>query len=150
MESACGVLGKHMSKKRRGGKEGKFTTWWNGKRDMHLRILSSIFLSSIAIIISSLVHLLLLRPDPAWSDYTTLAWSLLGLSTIIAIWIGPEFVHYVGQYNTLNEVLELEARSEVSKRRADAEAAANLLGSRYQEMLDEHLIKVGLKRSKRS
>ena len=101
-------------------------------------------------IISSLVQLVLLRQDAAWVDYTTLAWTLLALSSLIAIWVGPEFVHYIGQYNLLNEVLELDSHSEVSRRRQEAEAAAKILGSQHIARLDEHLVELGLKRAKRT
>tara|TARA_B110000438_G_C15463235_1_gene499822 strand:- start:57 stop:512 length:456 start_codon:yes stop_codon:yes gene_type:complete len=131
-------------------KDGAFKRWWQGKRDKHLQILSAIFLGSIAMILSSLVQLVLLRQDAAWADYTTLAWTLLALSSLIAIWVGPEFVHYIGQYNLLNEVLELDSHSEVSRRRQEAEAAAKILGSQHIAKLDEHLVELGLKRAKRT
>jgi len=101
-------------------------------------------------ILSSLVQLILLRQDAAWADYTTLAWILLALSSLIAIWVGPEFVHYIGQYNLLNEVLELDSRSEVSRRRQEAEAAAKILGKQHIARLDEHLVELGIKRARRT
>lgn len=101
-------------------------------------------------ILSSLVQLILLRQDAAWADYTTMAWILLALASLIAIWVGPEFVHYIGQYNLLNEVLELDSRSEVSRRRQEAEAAAKILGSQHTARLDEHLVQLGIKRARRT
>lgn len=131
-------------------KDGAFKRWWQGKRNKHLQILSAIFLGAIAMILSSLVQLILLRQDAAWADYTTMAWILLALSSLIAIWVGPEFVHYIGQYNLLNEVLELDSRSEVSRRRQEAEAAAKILGSQHTARLDEHLVQLGIKRARRT
>lgn len=131
-------------------KDGAFNRWWQGKRDKHLQILSAIFLGAIAMILSSLVQLILLRQDAAWADYTTMAWILLALASLIAIWVGPEFVHYIGQYNLLNEVLELDSRSEVSRRRQEAEAAAKILGSQHTARLDEHLVQLGIKRARRT
>lgn len=131
-------------------KDGAFKRWWQGKRDKHLQILSAIFLGAIAMILSSLVQLILLRQDAAWADYTTMAWILLALASLIAIWVGPEFVHYIGQYNLLNEVLELDSRSEVSRRRQEAEAAAKILGSQHTARLDEHLAQLGIKRARRT
>ena len=134
---------------RRSKKESALKSWWKSKRDRHLQILSMVFLSCIAIMMSCIIQLMVLRESATWEEYTTLAWTLLVLCSLIAIWIGPEFVHYVGQYNLLNEVLDSTARSEVSRRRAEAQEAANLLGSRYIDRLDKHLTELGIKRAKR-
>jgi hypothetical protein len=138
------VLAGRVSKK-----GGFLKSWWKSKQDMHLRILSTVFLSCIAIMISSLLQLVLLRGSGTWDDYTTLSWVLLILASLVAIWVGPEFVHYVGQFNLLNEVLDTTARSEVSRRRSEAETAAALLGTQHVERLNEHLVEVGLKRAKK-
>ena len=130
-------------------KDGFLKKWWKSNQDLHLRILSTVFLSCIAIIISCIIQLAILRGSPAWDDYTTAAWILLISAGLIAIWIGPEFIHYVGQYNLLNDVLQTTARSEVSRHRSEAEEAARLLGSKHVERLNEHLVEVGLKRSKK-
>lgn len=144
----------HVGEERMAGrakkKDGAIKRWWRQKRDKHLQILSAVFLGAIAMILSSLVQLILLRQDAAWADYTTLAWILLALSSLIAVWVGPEFVHYIGQYNLLNEVLELDSRSEVSRRRQEAEAAAKILGKQHIARLDEHLVELGIKRAKRT
>jgi len=49
----------------------------------------------------------------------------------------------------LNDVLATTARSEVSRRRSEAQEAARLLGTKHMERLNEHLIEVGLKRAKK-
>jgi len=130
-------------------KEGFLKNWWKSKQDAHLRILSTVFLSCIAIIISCIIQLAILRGSPAWDDYTTASWVLLLIAGLVAIWIGPEFIHYVGQFNLLNDVLATTARSEVSRRRSEAQEAARLLGTKHMERLDEHLVEVGLKRAKK-
>ena len=130
-------------------KDGFLKSWWKSKQDQHLRILSTVFLSCIAIMISSIIQLVLLRGSGTWDDYTTLSWSLLIIASLVAIWVGPEFVHYAGQYNLLNEVIDTTARSEVSRRRSEAESAATLLGTKHIERLNEHLVEIGLKRAKK-
>ncbi len=52
--------------------------------------------------------------------------------------VGPEFFRYNEQLTLLREILELESRAEIQKRRKEAEEAATLLGSIHQGKLLAH------------
>ena len=125
------------------------TDWWAGKRDSHLVILSTIFAACCVLLVAALAQFLFLQDVEGFADYTGPAWVILVIASLVAIFIGPEFFHYVAQRGILMEALALDSRSEIRKVRAEAETAARLLGSGAEERLNQHLSSLGLKKMRR-
>lgn len=135
-----------MAKKK--SSAGRLTKWWDARRDNHLRILSTAF-ASLMLLISICLYQILLLQDGEWGDYTGFSWGILVVASGFAIWIGPEFFHYIGQRTYLLDALTIESRSEFEKVRAEAEDAARTLGSSAEATLNEHLSSIGLKKMRR-
>jgi fatty-acid desaturase len=140
------LTGGDMAKKN--SSTGRLTNWWDAKRDKHLRILSTAF-ASLMLLISICLYQILLLQEGEWADYTGYSWGGLVIASGFAIWIGPEFFHYIGQRSYLLDVLTIESRSEFEKVRSEAEDAARTLGSPAKEKLNEHLNSLGLKKMRR-
>ena len=138
-----------MAGKGKKGLMAKFSKWWEGKRDKHLAILSTLFAASVGLIVASLAQFLFLQEVEGFEDYTGPAWVILLIGSIVAIVIGPEFFHYIGQRSVLLEAFAIDSRSELGKMRGEAESAARLLGSSAEERLNEHLTSLGLKKMRR-
>lgn len=138
-----------MAKKGERGLRAKMTEWWNGKRDSHMAILSTVFTASCVMMVAALAQFLFLQDVEGFENYTGPAWIMMALGALIAIFIGPEFFHYLGQRTILLDALNLDSRSEMSKVRGEAEQAARLLGNGAQERLNEHLTSLGLKKMRR-
>ena len=103
-----------------------FGDWWQGQRDNHLVLLGATFVAGLAMVLWALIFLLFLLPNAQqganeYSDLLTWTWVSLGAGVTLLIIVGPEFFHYLGQRNTLREILELVSRAEFGRRRKEAE-----------------------------
>ena len=69
------------------------------------------------------------------------------IGAIGTFYVGPEFFFYLGMKQTLDDILLLDSRAEVLRRRKEGEEAAIMLGVRYmsqmRELLEAHEIPVG-------
>ena len=64
-----------------------------------------------------------------------LVWiSLLG-GSIALFFVAPEFFFFMGQKQLLEDILSLDSRPEVLRRKKEAENAADSLGTKYQARL---------------
>ena len=113
--------------------------WWESKRDQHFAILQVTTLLSLAMIIWSVIFFAFMGGATAEGGESLRDWTWIGLviAMVIGIWAGPEYLHYGQNLTILNEVLELDSRSEVMRRRKEAEEAAKLLGKPHQARLLE-------------
>ncbi len=138
-----------MAKRGKEGLRKRAADWWDGKRDSHLAILSTVFAACCVLLVAALAQFLFLQDVEGFADYTGPAWIILVITSLIAIFIGPEFFHYIAQRGILMDALKMDSRSEISKVRAEVESAARLLGSGAEERLNEHFSSLGLKKIRR-
>ena len=114
-----------------------FQRWWMGQKDNHFRIVSSLTILSLAATIWGILFLFVLGGTTDDSKEMWVPWSWLGLIVggALAFWMVPEFMVYLGHKAALDEILLLDSRPEVLRRRKEAEEAADMLGPGYQAHL---------------
>ena len=124
-----------------------FRRWWMGQKDNHFRIVSSLTILSLAATIWGLLFLFVLGGTTDDSKEMWVPWSWLGLIVggTLAFWIVPEFFVYLGHKAALDEILLLDSRPEVLRRRKEAEEAADMLGPVYQSHLVRLYNELGIK-----
>ena len=111
--------------------------WWMVQKDNHFRIVSSLTILSLAATIWGILFLFVLGGTTDDSKEMWVPWSWLGLIVggTLAFWMVPEFMVYLGHKSALDEILLLDSRPEVLRRRKEAEEAADMLGPGYQAHL---------------
>ena len=114
-----------------------FQRWWMGQKDNHFRIVSSLTILSLAATIWGILFLFVLGGTTDDSKEMWVSWSWIGLIVggALAFWMVPEFMMYLGHKAALDEILLLDSRPEVLRRRKEAEEAADMLGPGYQAHL---------------
>ena len=124
-----------------------FRRWWMGQKDNHFRIVSSLTILSIAATIWGILFLFVLGGTTDDSKEMWVPWSWLGLIVggSLAFWIVPEFFVYLSHKAALDEILLLDSRPEVLRRRKEAEEAADMLGPVYQSHLVRLYNELGIK-----
>ena len=125
--------------------------WWAGHKDNHFRIVSWVTILSMAATIWGILFLFILdgTNDPTKADWVPWSWAGLFFGGLIAFWIVPEFFVYMGQKANLDEILLMDNRPEILRRRKEAENAADMLGPGYQAQLVRLYNEMGIKVSAR-
>ena len=124
-----------------------FRRWWMGQKDNHFRIVSSLTILSLAATIWGILFLFMLGGTTDASKEIWVPWSWIGLIVggALAFWVVPEFMVYLGHKAALDEILLLDSRPEVLRRRKEAEEAADMLGPGYQGHLVTLYNNLGIK-----
>ena len=124
-----------------------FQRWWMGQKDNHFRIVSSLTILSLAATIWGILFLFVLGGTTDDSKEMWVPWSWIGLIVggALAFWMVPEFMMYLGHKAALDEILLLDSRPEVLRRRKEAEEAADMLGPGYQGHLVTLYNNLGIK-----
>ncbi len=122
-----------------------------GQKDNHFRIVTSLTILSVAATIWGILFLFVLGGTTDQSKEMWVSWSWLGLilGGVGAFWLVPEFLVYLSQKAALDEILLLDSRPEVLRRRKEAEEAADMLGPGYQAHLVRLYNELGIKVSSR-
>ena len=68
---------------------------------------------------------------------------------LVLFFVAPEFFYFFGKRQTLSEILNLDSRAEVMRRRKEAENAADLLGKPFQSRLKGLYERLGISIPKR-
>lgn len=133
---------------------GPVKKWWRSKHEHHFQAYTAMTLFFFALALFCFIFLffmdgVLALQEDGNESLTPLVWlGLLGGSIALFI-VAPEFFYFLGQKQILEDILELDSRPEVLRRRKDAEQAADLLGQTYQARLkglyEYHGIKFGKK-----
>ncbi len=125
--------------------------WWMGHKDKHYQIVSTTAILSTAATLWGILFLFILdgTTDPTKAAYVPWSWAGLIFGGLIAFWVLPEFFVYLGHKASLDEILLLDSRPEVLRRRKEAEEAADMLGPRYQAHLVRLYNEMGIKVSSR-
>jgi hypothetical protein len=126
---------------------GPFKKLWDSQRENHFQIVGVVTLLSLATLIWTFSFLFFLggTADPERNHLVPYHWLGLLVSLIILFFSAPEFLFFLNQKQTLEDILNLESRSEVLKRRKEAETAADLLGGRYVARLKGLYEELGIK-----
>ena len=124
-----------------------FRRWWMDQKDNHFRIVSSLTILSLAATIWGILFLFMLGGTTDASKEIWVPWSWIGLIVggALAFWVVPEFMVYLGHKAALDEILLLDSRPEVLRRRKEAEEAADMLGPGYQGHLVTLYNNLGIK-----
>ena len=120
-------------------------------KDKHYQIVSTTAILSSAATLWGILFLFILdgTTDPTQAHLVPWSWGGLILGGLVAFWVLPEFFVYLGHKASLDEILLLDSRPEVLRRRKEAEEAADMLGPRYQAHLVRLYNEMGIKVSAR-
>ena len=132
-------------------KQGFITRWWHSQRERHFAIITYSSILSVASLIWGFVFLFILggHSDPELQHLVPWSWLAFVGGLVVAFYAAPEFFVYWGQKQLLEDILLIDSRPEVLRRRKEAEDAADMLGTRYQARLmglyQVHNINIGKK-----
>jgi len=124
--------------------------WWRSKHEYHFQAYTSMTLLSLGIALFSFIQLFFLDYAQEASDrMVTLTWVGLIGGSLALFFVAPEFFYFYDKKQTLSEILDLDSRAEVMRRRKDAENAADLLGAPFQSSLKGLYERMGISIPKR-
>ena len=132
-------------------KHGFITRWWHSQSERHFAIITYSSILSVASLIWGFVFLFILggHSDPELQHLVPWSWLAFVGGLVVAFYAAPEFFVYWGQKQLLEDILLIDSRPEVLRRRKEAEDAADMLGTRYQGRLmglyQVHNINIGKK-----
>ena len=136
----------------RGGyRPGFIGRWWQNKSDQHFAIITYSTILSIASLVWGFVFLFMLggHSDPEFEHLVPWSWLAFVGGLVVAFYAAPEFFVYWCQKQLLEDILLIDSRPEILRRRKEAEDAADMLGTRYQARLmglyQVHNINIGKK-----
>ena len=131
-------------------RKGFFTRWWESKKDTQFQIVTYTTILSTASVLWGFIFIFILggASDPEHQEFMLpFSWLCLALGSLASIYAVPEFSFYWSQRNILEGILSLDARTEIIRRRKEAEEAAEILGPKYQSRLmglyDDYQIRGG-------
>lgn len=137
MHAALGLV---TMTRARGKSQNPLKKWWNSKSNQHFQAYTIMTLFSLAVALFCFLFLFFMDgvsrlEGDGNEDLIPLIWlGLLG-GTIALFFTAPEFLYFLGKKQLLDEILYLDSRAEVLRRRREAEVAADLLGPTYQARL---------------
>ncbi len=124
--------------------------WWRSKREFHFQAYTSMTLLSLGIMLYSFIQLFFMDfAQEASEDMVTLIWVGLIGGAAALFYVAPEFFYFYDKKQNLSEILDLDSRAEVMRRRKEAEIAADLLGKSFQSRLKELYQRLGISVPKR-
>jgi len=151
MSAARGLVKMARAKAKR---VGPLRKWWYSKSESHFQVytLSTVFFSGLILY----CFLFLFFMDGVQSlqndgkdNLIPFVWlGLFGGSVALFI-VAPDFFYFLGQKQILEDILDLDSRPEVLRRRKEAEQAADLLGLKYQARLKGLYEMLGIKVGKK-
>ncbi len=119
-------------------RKGFFTRWWESKKDIQFQIVTYTTILSTASVLWGFIFIFILggASDPEYQEFMLpFSWLCLALGSLASIYAVPEFSFYWSQRDILEDILSLDARTEIIRRRKEAEEAAEILGPKYQSRL---------------
>jgi len=124
--------------------------WWRSKKEFHFQAYTSMTLLSLGITMFSFIQLFFMDfAQEASDNMVTMIWAGLIGGAFALFYVAPEFFYFYDKKQTLTEILALDSRAEVMRRRKDAEIAADLLGKSFQSRLKELYEMMGISIPKR-
>ena len=119
-------------------RKGFFNRWWESKQDSQFQIVTYVTILSTASVLWGFIFIFMLggASDPEHQEFMLpFSWLCLALGSVTSIYAVPEFSFYWSQRNILEDILALDARTEIIRRRKEGEEAAEILGPKYQSRL---------------
>ncbi len=113
-----------------------------------LMLSATAFGASAILFMVSVYQLMFLQSDANWGDFTGAAIGMIVISSLILIVATPEFLNLRGYVNLLSELKEIEATSELKRRKSEGDEAAKILGAGHAAAWDDFLVEKGLKKRK--
>ena len=124
----------------RGKRVGPIRKWSRSNRKIHFGFytLSTIFFTSL--ILFSLIFVFFMDgvqnlQSEDRENLIPLVWIALLGGSVALFFVAPEFFFFMGQKQLLEDILSLDSRPEVLRRKKEAENAADTLGVKYQARL---------------
>ncbi len=124
----------------RGKRVGPIRKWWRSNRKIHFGFytLSTIFFTSL--ILFSLIFVFFMDgvqnlQSEDRENLIPFVWIALLGGSVALFFVAPEFFFFMGQKQLLEDILSLDSRPEVLRRKKEAENAADTLGVKYQARL---------------
>ena len=116
---------------------GPFGRWWESQSDRHYQIIAYSTIISVSSLVWGFVFLFVLdgHSDPEVEYLVPWSWLAFIGGLVIAFYAAPEFGEYWKQQHILEDILLIESRPEILRRRKEAEDAADMLGKLYQSRL---------------
>lgn len=129
---------------------GTIKKWWLSKHEYHYQAYTGMTLLTFAVMLYSFILFFFTDfAQEASQRMVSLAWlGLLG-GALVLFFVAPEFFYFFGKRQTLSEILNLDSRAEVMRRRKEAENAADLLGKPFQSRLKGLYERLGISIPKR-
>tara|TARA_B100001248_G_scaffold116378_1_gene87079 strand:- start:4866 stop:5252 length:387 start_codon:yes stop_codon:yes gene_type:complete len=121
---------------------------WAKQHGRQLMLSATAFGASAILLIVSVYQLMFLQNDADWGDFTGAAIGMIVVSSLILIIATPEFLNLRGYVNLLAELKEIEATSELKRRKSEGDEAAKILGAGHAAAWEDFLVEKGLKKRK--
>ena len=121
---------------------------WAKQHGRQLMLSATAFGASAILFMLSVYQLMFLQSDANWGDFTGAAIGMIVVSSLILIVATPEFLNLRGYVNVLAELKEIEATSELKRRKSEGDEAAKILGAGHAAAWDDFLVEKGLKKRK--
>ena len=134
-----------MARRQRQKSGNPMIRWWESQRDNHLNILYGVTTLGLGGLLWGLSFFLFLDGVNEYTDLIGVTWGILLVGSIALSIAAPELFRYRNQLMILQEVLDLESRATITKRRKEAEEAATLLGTIHQGRLLAHYEKFNIR-----
>lgn len=126
---------------------GPIRNWWNSQQNNHFQIIGIITFLSFSTFIWTASFLFVLdgTADVSKENLVPYYWLGLLLSIVVLFFSAPELNFFWNQKQILEDILNLDSRSEVLRNRKEAENAADLLGDKYIARLKGLYEELGIK-----
>ena len=125
---------------------GVISNWWAKQHGRQLGISATASGAIGILLLVSIYQLLFLQEHVTWREYTGHAIGLAVFSLIDLLVVLPEFLTLRGHMTTLAELHALESTSELRRRKAEGNQAAEALGAGHEASWTAFLESKGLRR----
>ena len=125
---------------------GVVSNWWEKQHGRQLGIAATASGALGVLMLVAVYQLLFLQNHVDWGDYTGHAIGLAVFSSIGLLIVLPEFLTLRGHVNTLDELRSVDSISELRRRKAEGNEAAEVLGAGHEASWTAFLESKGLRR----
>ena len=125
---------------------GVFSNWWAKQHGRQLGIAATASGAIGVLLFLAAYQLLFLQNHVTWGEYTGQAIGMAVFSLIGLLVVLPEFLTLRGFVNTLDQLRAIESTSELRRRKADGNEAAEALGAGHEASWTAFLESKGLRR----
>ena len=125
---------------------GLFSDWWHKQHGRQLGITATLSGSIGILFLAAMYQLLFLQNHVSWGDFTGHAIGVAVFSVIALLVVLPEFLSLRSHVTTLEELKSIESTSELRRRKAEGNDAADALGAGHSVSWTAFLESKGLRR----